>query len=301
MGHARLERCDFITGKHHRGFLHVAEAAHVVGQKIGIGTDGPVASRTDTTAGDRATRDAASLGGQGYQCVQTNYDTHVRYATLDMWAKFPDFQLRLSRAIQQQCALDRIMIGFNGTSVAANTNRAVKGAMLPEYDAYVDGVLQARPGTQDDVLATVMVWHIDAGNYARALEIAEYALASGIKPPDQYNRNLPTIVQDEVAEAILAGKLSGADALLVAAKAMALTDQADTPDQAKSKLYKAAGWAVLGKTGSHDVDMATRPLKACKEALPLLQRAMELDTRAGVKKDIERLERRLKPKTAEKA
>ncbi|PIF89727.1 P2 family phage major capsid protein [Acidovorax sp. 62] len=93
------------------------------GQKIGIGTDGPVASRTDTTAGDRVTRDAASLGGQGYQCVQTNYDTHVRYATLDMWAKFPDFQLRLSRAIQQQCALDRIMTGFNGTSAAANTNR----------------------------------------------------------------------------------------------------------------------------------------------------------------------------------
>ena len=168
-----------------------------------------------------------------------------------------------------------------------------KRAMLPEYDPYVDGVLQARPGTQDDVIATVLVWHIDAGNYARALEIAEYALASGIKPPDQYNRNLPTIVQDEVAEAILAGKLNGADALQVAAKAMALTDQADTPDQAKSKLYKAAGWAVLGKTGSHDVDMATRTLKACKEALPLLQRAMELDTRAGVKKDIERLERRL--------
>ena len=76
-----------------------------------------------------------------------------------------------------------------------------KRAMLPEYDPYVDGVLQARPGTQDDVMATVLVWHIDAGNYARALEIAEYALASGIKPPDQYNRNLPTIVQDEVAEA----------------------------------------------------------------------------------------------------
>ena len=75
------------------------------GQKIGIGTDGPVASRTDTTGADRGTRDAASLGGQGYQCVQTNYDTHVRYATLDMWAKFPDFQLRLSRAIRQQCAL----------------------------------------------------------------------------------------------------------------------------------------------------------------------------------------------------
>lgn len=172
-----------------------------------------------------------------------------------------------------------------------------KRVMLPEYDAYLDGVLEARPGTQDDVVSTAMVWHIDAGNFARGLQLAEYALASGIKPPDKYNRNLPTIVQDEVAEAILTGKLGGTEALQIAAQAMALTEQADTPDQAKSKLYKAAGWAVLGKTGSHDVDMATRTLKACKEALPLLQRAMELDTRAGVKKDIERLERRLaKPK-----
>ena len=168
-----------------------------------------------------------------------------------------------------------------------------KRTLLPEYDAYLDGVLQARPGTQDDVLATVLVWHIDAGNYARALQLAAYALECGMSPPDRYNRDLPTIVQDEVAEAILAGRLQGADAVQVAAQAMAITEHADTPDQAKAKLYKAAGWAILGKTGSHDVDMKTRTLKACKEALPLLQRALQLDTRTGVKKDIERLERRL--------
>ena len=121
-----------------------------------------------------------------------------------------------------------------------------KGAMLPEYDAYVDGVLKARPGTQDDVIATVMVWHIDAGNYARALEIAEYALESGIKPPDQYNRNLPTIVQDEVAEAILAGKLSGADALQVAAKAMAAAPAA-TPVPLSATPPAAARAAELAR------------------------------------------------------
>lgn len=176
-----------------------------------------------------------------------------------------------------------------------------KRVILPEYDAYLDGVLLAKPGTQDEVVATVLIWHIDAGNYARALQIAEYALASGITPPDNYHRDLPTIVQDEVAEAVIDGRVKGQAALQIVATAMALTEAADTPDQAKSKLYKAAGWAVLGKTGSHDVDMASRTLKACKEALPLLMRAMELDTRAGVKKDIERLERRLKPKAAEKA
>ncbi|UYL85508.1 terminase, endonuclease subunit [Acidovorax phage Alfacinha1] len=176
-----------------------------------------------------------------------------------------------------------------------------KRVMLPEYDAYIDGVLQAKPGTQDEVIATTLIWHIDAGNYARALDIAEYALASGITPPDNYHRDLPTVVQDEVAEAVIDGKVKGNEALQIVAKAIALTEHADTPDQAKSKLFKAAGWAVLGKTGSHDVDMLKRPVKACREALPLLQRAMELDSRAGVKKDIERLERRLKPTAAKSA
>lgn len=93
------------------------------GEKLGLGTSGPIASRTNTANADRATRDASDMTGIGYQCVQTNYDTHVGYNKLDMWAKYPDFQLRLARAIQHQCALDRIMIGFNGVSAAADTNR----------------------------------------------------------------------------------------------------------------------------------------------------------------------------------
>ncbi|HQQ68787.1 MAG TPA: phage major capsid protein, P2 family [Alicycliphilus sp.] len=108
------------------GFLQLVNIVPVdemQGEKLALGVTGTIASRTDTTTQDRQTADVASLQGQGYQCVQTNYDTHVRYNTLDMWAKFPDFQLRLARAIQQQCALDRIMIGFNGTSAAATTNR----------------------------------------------------------------------------------------------------------------------------------------------------------------------------------
>lgn len=111
------ESSDFLKA------INIVPVNELQGQKLGLGTNGPIASRTDTTNDDRATRDASSLEGTGYQATQTNYDTHVRYATLDMWAKFPDFQVRLSQVIQKQCALDRIMIGWNGTSVAASTNR----------------------------------------------------------------------------------------------------------------------------------------------------------------------------------
>ena len=123
------------------GFLKLVNIVPVddpQGERLVLGTTGPIASRTNTTTTDRATVDAASLEGVGYQCVQTNYDTHVRYDTLDMWAKFPDFQLRLASAIQQQCARDRLMIGFNGTSAAATTNRTT----APELQDVNKGWLQ---------------------------------------------------------------------------------------------------------------------------------------------------------------
>jgi P2 family phage major capsid protein len=39
-----------------------------------------------------------------------------------MWAKFPDFQVRIRDLITQRQALDRILIGFNGTHRAATSN-----------------------------------------------------------------------------------------------------------------------------------------------------------------------------------
>lgn len=94
------------------------------GEKLGLGIGGPIASRTDTSSADRATSDPTSLDGIGYFCKQTNYDTHISYSKLDAWAKFPDFQTRIRDLIVRRMALDRIMIGFNGTSAAAVTNKA---------------------------------------------------------------------------------------------------------------------------------------------------------------------------------
>ncbi|NSX15630.1 phage major capsid protein, P2 family [Cupriavidus taiwanensis] len=94
------------------------------GEKIGLGVSGPVASTTDTAAQDRQTRDIATLDDRNYRCEQTNSDTHITYRMLDAWAKFPDFQTRIRDAILRRQALDRIMIGFNGVSRAATSDRA---------------------------------------------------------------------------------------------------------------------------------------------------------------------------------
>lgn len=94
------------------------------GSKVGLGIGSTIASRTDTTSQERAPADPTTLDEFGYTCKQTNFDTYITYAKLDMWAKFPDFQTRIRDAILQRSALDRIMIGWNGTSAAATTNRA---------------------------------------------------------------------------------------------------------------------------------------------------------------------------------
>lgn len=93
------------------------------GEAILLGVNGPTARRTATGSGKRRQpRDVAALTADTYACKKTNFDTATPYARLDAWAKFKDFQTRLSGSIAQQQGLDRIMIGFNGTSAAADTD-----------------------------------------------------------------------------------------------------------------------------------------------------------------------------------
>ena len=93
------------------------------GEKIGLSVGTSIASRTDTTTADRVPTDPAALDNQLYECKKTDFDTAIRYQTIDMWAKFPNFQTKLRDAIVEQQGRDRLMIGWNGNSAAANTDR----------------------------------------------------------------------------------------------------------------------------------------------------------------------------------
>jgi P2 family phage major capsid protein len=103
--------------------INVMPVTEQQGAKLGLGVGGPIASTTDTKVKERETRDPTDLDSEQYFCAQTNFDSHVQYAKLDAWAKFPDFQTRIRDAIVQRMALDRITIGFNGTSRAATSDR----------------------------------------------------------------------------------------------------------------------------------------------------------------------------------
>ncbi|BCX45076.1 MULTISPECIES: phage major capsid protein, P2 family [Stenotrophomonas] len=104
------------------------------GQKVGVGITGTIAGRTDTSGnGERNPSDPTSLVSNTYECQKTDFDTALPYARLDAWAHRPEFQTLIRDAIIQRQALDRIMIGWHGTSIAINTDR-VANPMLQDVN-----------------------------------------------------------------------------------------------------------------------------------------------------------------------
>jgi P2 family phage major capsid protein len=104
--------------------INIVPVAEMKAEKVGLGVNGSIASTTDTTGGDeRETADFATLDAEGYFCQQVNYDFHIRYNTIDLWARYQDFQARLRDAIVKRQSLDRMMIGFNGTHRAKTSSR----------------------------------------------------------------------------------------------------------------------------------------------------------------------------------
>lgn len=103
--------------------INVIPVSEIKGEKVMIGVNGTVTGRTNTVTTDREARDVLDLDGQPYELFETHSDVALRYHSIDAWAKFPNFPQRYSAAVQKQIALDRIMIGWNGTSIAPTTDR----------------------------------------------------------------------------------------------------------------------------------------------------------------------------------
>ncbi|MFN3425751.1 MAG: phage major capsid protein, P2 family [Novosphingobium meiothermophilum] len=110
--------------------INIAPVDEMQGELIGLGIGSTIAGRTNTAAGNRRNGiDPSATDGRTYTCVQTNFDVAARYAKIDMWAKFPDFETIWRDNVVQRIALDRILIGFNGTSAAAATDRDANPAL----------------------------------------------------------------------------------------------------------------------------------------------------------------------------
>lgn len=167
----------------------------------------------------------------------------------------------------------------------------LKAELLPDYIPYVDGVIQAGQGAQDEVLTTIMVWRFDASDFNGGLDIAAYVLKHGLQMPDRFARTTGCLVAEEVATAALkAQKASATFPLDLLIRTAVLTDDQDMPDEARAKLMLALGRATLDGI----TDEAPGQPDQLQAGIDLLKRAIELHSSCGGKKDLERAERLLK-------
>jgi P2 family phage major capsid protein len=135
------------------GKINIIGVTEQSGEKLKLGTIGTIAGRTNTSVADRVPADPTDLFSNTYACKQTNFDTAIKYVKLDAWAKFPDFQTRYRDVCIKQQALDRMMIGFNGTSAAAATDRAANPLL---QDVNIGWLQHIRTDAPTHVMAEVV-------------------------------------------------------------------------------------------------------------------------------------------------
>lgn len=199
----KLQESSAFLGK-----INIIGVDELKGEKIGLSIARPVASRTDTSAdGTRKTVDPTTMGKEGYECVQVNYDTHIRYAKMDAWAKFKDFQTRISGAIVERCALDRIMIGFNGTHAAADTNLTT----YPLLQDVAKGWLQHIRENAAQRVMSGLTWGHDDADY-KTLDGLVYDAVQLLDPVHQDDPNLVAIVGRDLMHDKLFPLVDGQDA-----------------------------------------------------------------------------------------
>lgn len=177
----------------------------------------------------------------------------------------------------------------------------LKRELLPEYDAWIDGVLctnvAAGAALQDDIVAQIMIWRIDVGDFAGALPLCRFVLDHKLDLPERFDRTAPTMICEEIADAALKAIGQGETFDLDMLDAVEeLVAEHDIFDQVRAKLEKAIGLLLAIRAEAIEAD-ADGPAGARRAALDSaqshLRRALELDGNVGVKKRLEQLQREI--------
>lgn len=172
---------------------------------------------------------------------------------------------------------------------------AAKRTMIPEYRAWIEGILAADNGVGTgiaaDALPTMMVWAIDTGDYEYALTLAEFVLRHRVALPKRYERDAATLIVEEIADqAIRAQNGDGRFSFEILERVQDLTFADDIHDQVRAKLLKAIGVELVAAAQDMEADPARAELTS---ALSALREAQRLHDRIGVKDKIKRADKML--------
>lgn len=166
------------------GRISIIPVTDIKGEVVTMTIPGSVAKRTNVSpTNPRQPTMAGTPNGRQYECSPTEFDVGIAYALLDAWARYPDFASRYMNAIYKRIALDRIMIGWRGTSVAAATDREANPQLQDVNKGWIFDLLTNKPANFITQGATADVIKLGANGDYQNLNQLVYDVGSLI--PDE--------------------------------------------------------------------------------------------------------------------
>lgn len=178
--------------------INILQVDELKGENILGYANSTVTGRTDTSqpGKERTPRNVMGLSKYTFELLQTNSDVAMPYRLLDAWAKFNDFMERYARYVQQRMGNDMELIGWHGTSAAADTDPVANPLLQDVNKGWMQYMRENRP---ENILAEGSapgVIKIGAGGDWPNLDVAVNDLLQGI--PEYMRQGLVTLIGSDL-------------------------------------------------------------------------------------------------------
>ncbi|MEA4863370.1 MAG: P2 family phage major capsid protein [Victivallaceae bacterium] len=162
----------------------------IAGDVVTSAISGTVAGTTDTSAAERTPIEVDSRTKRSYLCQQVNFDWAIRYAIIDQWLRFGNYDSRVAQMILRRIGLDLLLIGWYGESHAATSNRTTYPLLQDVHPGWLYDLKTNKPANY--ITAEALTIGGAASTY-KNLDSAAYDLLTLI-PKEKRNGNERLII-----------------------------------------------------------------------------------------------------------
>ncbi len=182
-----------------------------------------------------------------------------------------EYELKLAALDQQRRSLSSVQ--------SLETKTSMKAEYLQEWQGYIDTTLAEDSGAPDPIISRLWVWLLDTCRVSDAIAVGHYLLKHSLSTPEGFNRSTADVFAEEIADAYFKDStLITTEQLLEVLEAVA---DYDIYDLIHAKLHRAVGESL-----SESEDNV-------EDAIVHLNRALELNPKAGCKKLLDKLQKQL--------
>lgn len=199
------EEVDFL------GMINVMPMRDLSGDVLGLSTSKMIARRISRANLPRKPAYVGNLQGRKYALEDTLFDTMLPWEVVDAWSKFPDFATRYSRHVARSIGQTRISIGWNGTSVAADSNPLLNPngedmnigwlhKLRLERPDHVMGRTLVGPAGSQTATGAIIPIEVGADEEYKNIDALAYDLISGMPSWARRSTELRVIVSSDLVD-----------------------------------------------------------------------------------------------------